>query len=114
MLEDFIKVENLKLHFTKSEIDCIFQDGTMGFIRNIGDKAKAILFLEEKYGVSVSDMLVAGNAVNDVDMLNLPAGHRILVGEDEQSNAVLQRVRDPESVIRVASPVELGKYLSTL
>lgn len=113
-LEDFIKVENLKLHFTKSEVDCIFQDGTMSFVRNIGDKGKAIRFLEETYGVSIANMLIAGNAVNDVDMLNLPAGHRILVGAGAQSDGVLERIRDPKSVVRVATPAELGKYLSTI
>ncbi|MEO6536846.1 MAG: HAD hydrolase family protein, partial [Candidatus Paceibacterota bacterium] len=40
-LEPFISVENLKLHFTRSEIDVVFQDGMMEFLRNIADKSKA-------------------------------------------------------------------------
>ncbi len=110
-LEDYVHVENLKLHFTRSGIDVIFQDSTMEFIRNIADKAKAILFLEEHHHIAVENMLVAGNAINDVDMLNLKAGKRILVGEGESMKTVLGHLTVADEVIRVASPEALGFYL---
>jgi HAD superfamily hydrolase (TIGR01484 family) len=110
-LEPFISVENLKLHFTRSEVDLTFQDGMMEYIRNIADKAKAILYLEEHFGVSIANMLVAGNAINDVDMLNLPAGHRILVGTGPATDIVMGHLRNPDEIIRVDSPEELGVYL---
>lgn len=113
-LQSFVSVENLKLHFAHSEIDCIFQDGTMNFVRNISDKAKAVLFLEQHSGVAVKDMLLAGNAINDLDMLNLSAGRRILVGRHEQVAAVLEQLVNPEQVIRVNTPEDLGTFLKNI
>lgn len=113
-LESFIAVENLKLHFTRSEIDIVFQDTMMEFIRNIADKSKAVLFLEQHHGIAVKDMLVAGNAINDVDMLNLAAGRRILVGSGPGTDIVIGHLTGPEEVIRVGSPEELGAYLQTI
>lgn len=113
-LEPFISVENLKLHFTRSEIDVVFQDGMMEFLRNIADKSKAILFLEKHFNVSVSDMLVAGNAINDVDMLNLEAGRRVLVGTGPATDVILGHLKNVEKVIRVDSPNDLGAYLKSL
>lgn len=113
-LKSYIIVENLKLHFTRSEIDTIFQDGLMEFVRNIADKGRAIQYLEKQHGIAEENMLVAGNAINDVDMLNLNAGTRILVGEEEQAQTVLGYINSPEQVVRVKTPAELGKYLNRL
>ena len=113
-LEDVIKVENLKLHFTKSDIDEIFQDGMMDFVRNVIDKSKAINFILDNLHIPHSKILVAGNAVNDVEMLNLVAAHRILVGDNEDSEIVFRNLINKENVIRVATPTELGEYLSQI
>jgi HAD superfamily hydrolase (TIGR01484 family) len=113
-LEDFIRVENLKLHFTRSEIDTIFQDSMMEFVRNISDKAKAIRFLETHHDIEIKDMLVAGNAINDVDMLNLQAGRRILVGDSAATEIIVGHLRDANEVTRVDSPEKLGVYLQGL
>lgn len=113
-LKSYVVVENLKLHFTRSETDTIFQDGIMEFVRNIADKGKAIQYLEKHHDVAVSDMLIAGNAINDVDMLNLDAGIRILVGPDETIHTVLGYVKEPDTVVRVQSVEELGHYLQSL
>lgn len=113
-LEDVIKVENLKLHFTKSEIDEIFQDGMMDFVRNVIDKSKAINFILDDLHISHSKILVAGNAVNDVEMLNLEADKRILVGDNEDSEIVFKNLINKENVIRVATPAKLGEYLSSV
>ena len=111
-LKDYVKVENLKLHFTRSSIDSIFQDGILEFVRSIADKGRAIRAIEKHYGVPVKYMLIAGNAINDVDMLSLPAGSRVLVGTDEDAAAILPFIEGRELVIRVADPAELGRYLS--
>lgn len=113
-LEDFVLVENLKLKFTRSQMDVIFQDSYMQFIGSLSDKAKAIQYLEKFHEVSVSEMLIAGNAINDVDMLNMECGKRILVGTDEQASSVIGHLRDIPSVIRVESPEKLGEYLQNL
>ena len=113
-LEPFILVENLKLHFTRSELDVVFQDGMMEFLRNIADKGKAIQFLESHFKVQVADMLLAGNAINDVDMLNLEAGKRVLVGEGPTTEVVLGHLKNIDQVVRVSSPQELGAYLQTI
>lgn len=113
-LEPYVSVENLKLHFTRSEIDILFQDGMMEYIRNIADKSKAVLFLEDHFSIPVDSMLVAGNAINDVDMLNLPAGKRILVGTGSNTDIVVGHLIKPEEVIRVESPHDLGMYLQHL
>ncbi len=113
-LKSYVVVENLKLRFTHIDIDVIFQDGMMEFVRNISDKAKAIAFLEEHHATTVANILLAGNAINDVDMLNLSAHTRILVGEGEQSDKVLGFIACLDEIVRVASPDELGNFLKRL
>ena len=113
-LKSYITVENLKLHFTHIDIVVIFQDGMMEFIRNISDKANAIAFVEKHHSTSVSNILLAGNAINDVDMLSLSAHTRLLVGEGEVSDKVLNFIACPEEVTRVGSPEELGLFLQKL
>jgi HAD superfamily hydrolase (TIGR01484 family) len=113
-LESHIKVENLKLHFTRSEIDVIFQDGTMDFIRNITDKAKAISKIEEYLSVPKTRLLVAGNAINDVEMLNIEAETRILVGKSENSETILEHLTNKQNITRVSTPESLGQFLLEL
>ena len=110
-LKSYIVVENLKLHLSHSDVDIIFQDGLMEFIRNISDKAKAIAFLEEHFDTSVASILLAGNAINDVDMLNLSAHTRLLVGEGDTSDKVLNYITCAEEIVRIASPAALGVWL---
>jgi len=113
-LEPYVKVENLKLRFTRSDINVVFQDGNMEFIRNMADKGKAITFMEETLHVSGEDTLIAGNAINDVDMLNLDVETRILVGCGADSEVVMGHLHDAAKVIRLDSPKELGAYLGSL
>ena len=113
-LKSYITVENLKLHFSHEEIDVIFQDGMMEFIGNVADKATAIAYLESHHNTDVANILLAGNAINDVDMLNLSAHTRILVGEGEQSDKVLGFISSPGKIIRVNSPEDLGQFLQNV
>ena len=110
-LQDFITVENLKLHFTRSNLDLIFMDSHMQFVGNLSDKAKTVLFLEKLHGIHVENMLIAGNGINDVDMLNLKAGKRVLVGTDEQAANVIGHLNEPKGVTRIETPEKLGEYL---
>lgn len=113
-LQDFITVENLKLRFTRSKMNVNFMDGYMQFVGSFSDKAKAIGYLEKFHEVNIGDMLLAGNAINDIDMLNLNAGTRILVGNDEYTPIVLGHLHNIESITRVDSPEALGVYLQKL
>lgn len=82
--QDHIKVENLKIEFTGGSIKAIFQDGAIEYMKSKVNKARAIHFMRKHFGILEGNLLVAGNAINDIDMLNMKAGHRILVGEDGQ------------------------------
>lgn len=113
-LQSFVVVDNLKLRFTRSSLDAIFMDSYIQFVGSLSDKAKAIAYLEEFHEIKVKDMLIAGNGINDVDMLNLVAGKRILVGTDEQAVPVLGHIERHDSVIRIESPAALGDYLQGL
>jgi len=113
-LKDYVKVENLKLHFTRTSTNVIFVDGNMEFIRNSVDKAIAVAYLLKEYGLEESNLLLAGNAINDVEMLNVEAGKRILVGGGEMSEAVLSYLEKQDEVISLKTPADLGSYLSSL
>lgn len=113
-LKDYVKVENLKLHFTRTSTNVIFVDGNMEFIRNSVDKAIAVAYLLKEYGLEESSLLLAGNAINDVEMLNVEASKRILVGSGEMSDTVLSYLEKQDEVIRLNTPVDLGNYLSSL
>ncbi len=113
-LEDFVVVHNLKLKFTRSKMDLIFMDGYMQFVGSLTDKAKAIAYLEKFHETNTKDMLVAGNGINDVDMLNMDAGLRILVGSDKEAESVICHLTGREQLIRIESPETLGTYLQQL
>lgn len=113
-LKDYVKVENLKLHFTRTGTNVIFVDGNMEFIRNSVDKATAVAYLLKEYGLEENNLLLAGNAINDVEMLNVQAGKRILVGKGELSDTVLSYLENKENVLRIDSPSMLGTFLLAL
>ena len=113
-LKEYIKVNNLKLHFTRSEINTLFQDGNMEFVRSIANKAEAIHYIENSFNISRDNILVAGNAVNDVEMLNLEVGKRVLVGNKETLATVLGYLTNPVNTTQVADPNQLGLYLQRM
>lgn len=112
-LKPFVGVENLKLHFTRTNTDVIFQDGNMEFIKNNVNKAIALRYLLRHFDLDDDSLLVAGNAINDAEMLDGYAKMRILVGGTE-SDTVLGYLSDPDTVARVESPVALGRLLQAL
>lgn len=112
-LKEHVGVENLKLHFTRTNIDVIFQDSNLEFIKNDINKALAVRYILHHLGISSDELLVAGNAINDVEMLDTEAALHILVGGSE-SDAVLKYLSDPSHITRIESPEKLGTYLKTL
>ena len=113
-LRDHVKVQNLKLALSHAPMSLVFLDGNMEFIRNNANKGLAVLYLLNKYGLRADDLMVAGNAINDVEMLDIGAAHRIVVGEAENRQPVLARLSDTENVVLVDSPREFGLWMQEM
>ena len=114
-LKDHIHVENLKLVFTGGSIKAIFQDGLLEYMKTKVSKARAIRYMCAYFGIYEHHLLVAGNAINDVDMLNMGAGHRVLVGEEGHGReTVLGYIYDTRDLIYINTPEDLGRYLQSL
>jgi len=113
-LKPHVKVHNLKLALTRTDMHIIFQDDNMEFVKSNTNKALAILYLMKHLGVSYADVLVAGNAINDIEMLDLEVGRRILVGPKDERDTVLAYLSAVDGVIQVPSPEHLGLYLQKL
>lgn len=109
-----VQVHNLKLAFTRSPINVIFQDGNIDFLRNNTNKGLAILYLMKHLQCEYGDVLVAGNAINDVEMLNLAVGKRILVGPEVEREALVGYLSEQADLVHVATPHALGNYLQRL
>lgn len=114
-LKDHIRVENLKIEFTGASIKAIFQDGALEYMKSKVNKARAIHFMRRYLGIYEHHLLVAGNAINDIDMLNMEAGHRILVGkEGPERDTVMGYIYGKDYLIHMDTPEDLGRYLQTL
>lgn len=114
-LRDHIKVENLVLEFTGGSIKAIFQDGSLEYMKSRVNKARAISYICKYYGVYERNLLVAGNAINDVDMLNMETRYRILVGPDgAERNMVLGYLDNHDGIKFVDSPEDLGRFLQNI
>ncbi|TAH32473.1 HAD family phosphatase [Candidatus Saccharibacteria bacterium] len=113
-LKDHVKVENLKLKLTKTDTHLIFQDGNMEFVKANINKGLAVLYTAKTVGFATEDILVAGNAINDIEMLDLGVGTSILVSPPDERSAILAYLSSPESIVTVSTPEDLGKYLSSL
>lgn len=109
-----IQVHGLKLNFTRTPIKVTFQDGNMDFTKTNTNKALSIDYFLKHHGGSHERLLVAGNSTNDVDMLNMPAAHRILVGDDAETDTIMGYLYEHESVTRLKNPQALAGYLQTL
>lgn len=114
-LKSFIHVENLKLEFTGGSIKAVFQDGALEYMKSKVNKARAISYMCKYFGMYERNILVAGNAINDVDMLNMEAGHRVLVGpEGPERETILGYLYGHEYIKYMNSPQDLGRYLQGL
>ena len=114
-LKSFIHVENLKLEFTGASLKAVFQDGALEFMKSKVNKARAITYIRKHFGIYEHHLLVAGNAINDVDMLNMEAGYRILVGRDgPERETILGYMYAQEHMKFVDTPEELGLFLLSL
>lgn len=114
-LKSFIHVENLKLEFTGGAIKAIFQDGALEYMKSKVSKARAISYMCKYFGIYEHNILVAGNAMNDVDMLNMETKYRILVGPDgKERETILGYIYAPDLLTYIESPDDLGRFLQSL
>ena len=113
-LKDYVKVENLKLAFTRTDTNVIFQDGNMEFVKNNTNKGLAIEWMARRLRVHSNDLLVAGNAINDVEMLDIDSKITVLVGPKEVRGTIRSYLSKVDELIEVDSPAELGEHLLTL
>lgn len=114
-MHSHIRVENLKLEFTGGSIKSVFQDGQIEYMKSKVNKARAIHYVRKHFGVLEGHILVAGNAINDVDMLNMEAGHRILVGkEGPERDTVTGYLYGHDYIKFLDTPQDLGHYLQSL
>jgi len=114
-LKSFIHVENLKIEFTGGSIKAIFQDGALEYMKSKVSKARAISYMCKYFGIYEHNVLVAGNAMNDVDMLNMETKYRVLVGpEGKQRETILGYIYAPDLLTYVDTPEDLGRFLQTL
>jgi len=114
-LKDFIHVENLKLEFTGGSIKAVFQDGALEYMKSKVSKARAITYMCKHLGIYEHNILVAGNAINDVNMLNMEAKYRILVGpEGRDRDTILGYLYGHDLITYMNTPEDLGRFLQTI
>jgi HAD superfamily hydrolase (TIGR01484 family) len=114
-LKSFIHVENLKIEFTGGSIKAVFQDGALEYMKSKVSKARAISYMCKYFGIYEHNILVAGNAMNDVDMLNMETKYRVLVGPDsKERETILGYIYAPELLTYMETPDDLGRFLQTL
>jgi len=114
-LKSFIHVENLKIEFTGGSIKAVFQDGALEYMKSKVSKARAISYMCKYFGIYEHNILVAGNAMNDVDMLNMETKYRILVGpESKERETILGYTYAPDLLTYLDTPDDLGRFLQTL
>ncbi len=113
-LKDYIKVENLKLSFTRTDTNIIFQDGNLEFIKNNVNKGLALKYVSDKLNIQSNDILVAGNAINDVEMLDNEMGTTVVVGPEEVRNTIISYLSKKDNIYQVDSTQYLGDLLSSV
>jgi len=67
------------------------------------NKARGVMDIAEITETPLNEIFVAGNDQNDIPMLLLPVGRRLLVG-----SAITETIPD---IVRLSSPEDLGDYL---
>lgn len=113
-LKDYVKVENLKLSFTRTDTNVIFQDGNMEFIKNNINKGLALEYVANKLNVLNEDLLVAGNAINDVEMLDIESGITLIIGPQEIRSTIISYLSKKDKLYELDSTSDLGDFLAKI
>jgi hypothetical protein len=87
----------------------------MEYMKSKVSKARAISYMCKYFGIYEHNILVVGNAMNDVDMLNMDTKYRVLVGPDsKERDTILGYVYAPKLLTYTDTPEDLGSFLQTL
>lgn len=113
-LKEYVKVENPKLAFTRTDTNVIFQDGNVEFVKNNTNKGLAIEGMIRRLKLHHNDLLVAGNAINDAEMLDVDSKFTVLVGPTEIRETIKSYLSKIDEIIEVDRPSDLGHYLLKL
>jgi hydroxymethylpyrimidine pyrophosphatase-like HAD family hydrolase len=106
---------NMKLHFTRSNLDMNMNTaGIFGFFMNNTNKGLAVRYAINKLNIPMKNVLVAANGINDVEMLDLDVGRRVLVGPVNERDEIKGYLSSVNELVEVESPEALGSYLLTL
>lgn len=106
---------NMKLHFTRSNLDMNMNTaGIFGFFMNNTNKGLAVRYAINKLGIPMKNVLVAANGINDIEMLDLDVGKRVLVGPKDERDEIKGYLSSVDELIEVESPEALGNYLQAL
>jgi hydroxymethylpyrimidine pyrophosphatase-like HAD family hydrolase len=95
----------------RSDTNVIFQDGSMEFVKNNTNKGIAIEWILRKLKITHNELLVAGNAINDVEMLDVDSRATVLVGPADNRDTIKFYLSKLDDIVEVDSPDDLGKYL---
>ena len=106
-----IEPVELKRKFKSSSINMLLMDQNVEFIKNTTNKSIAINYLLNKYKINKNQLLIAGNDINDIDMLEISAAKRILVGNTQNREIVINYLSDPSKLIKLDNIEALGEYL---
>lgn len=102
-----VKPRDISLADAFSGANVEINEGELNILNDGVNKGQGVLDIAEYAGVSLDQVMVAGNDYNDVSMLDLPVGKKFFVGDNEVS------LQD-DHVIRIATPALLGDYLKEL
>jgi hydroxymethylpyrimidine pyrophosphatase-like HAD family hydrolase len=86
----------------------------MEFVKSNANQGLAVWHVAKRLQVHPADILIAGNAINDVEMLDASSGTTVLVGTGDDRSTILSYLSNPGSVVTVDSPSQLGDYLGKL
>jgi len=106
---------NLKLRLTRTNMDINFNTaGIMGMFMNNTNKGLAVRYVVDKLGIDMKNVIVAANGINDVEMLDLDVGTRILVGPQKDRDEIKGYLSSVDEIVEVETPAALGDYLQKL
>jgi hydroxymethylpyrimidine pyrophosphatase-like HAD family hydrolase len=86
----------------------------MEFIKSNMNKGLAVEYVGKHLKVKPIDTLTAGNAINDIEMLDAGSGMTILVGSETDRSTILSYLSNTNEIVMIDNPEKLGEYLSEL
>ncbi len=104
-----IKLLDKKVLRTNSELNVTTNEGYY-YINSKGvNKASSLMIVLRKLGIKKSEVLVAGNDYNDLEMFRHKFGVKLFIGTKQ-----FKEIMSDKNIVRLESPKKLGDYLINL